>query len=320
MNSLFDSIQQLQRGELMFPAFELAFKQMKANLDLYRGTGVAQNLLVLGESGTGKTTLARMFTRCYPKQVLLEGDVVPVLYVPVPPAATIAGTVECVLAQLGDVEPQRGTVSAKTARAAKLARGCKVEMLLFDEAQHIQDRGRSNTQYFVGDWLKSFMDALDLPVTMLGLPRTEGLLRVNEQLRRRFTRRMSMAVLQPDGMNAGENSLQLLVDLAACLTLPINPHPMDWRELGFRVQFATDNRIAYIKQLLVCAYQRAVTLGEKEITIQDMAYAFTNAIWPAGIGAFNPFEPEFLMRRLDGLNEPFQAGDLGASIAVRARK
>ncbi|TNY03441.1 transposase, partial [Escherichia coli] len=80
-------------------------QRMEANLLLYRRTGVAQNLLVLGESGTGKTTLARWFCRRYPKQQLLERDVLPVLYVSVPAAATIAGTVEAILLQLGDLEP-----------------------------------------------------------------------------------------------------------------------------------------------------------------------------------------------------------------------
>lgn len=163
----YEAVRQLQGAYLMFPAFRTAFDQVEANLKLYKETGVAQSLVILGESGTGKTSLARLFTEQYPKQVLLERDVIPVLHVTVPPAATIAGTVEAVLGKLGDPEPERGTVSVKTARAVKIVRGCGVEMLLFDEAQHIQDRGRTHSQYFVGDWLKSFMDALRLPVTGL---------------------------------------------------------------------------------------------------------------------------------------------------------
>lgn len=320
MNSLFDVIQQLQSGELMFPAFASAFDQMTANLELYRKTGIAQNLLILGESGTGKTTLANLFAKCHPQQALLEGDVIPVLYVAVPPAATIAGTVEGVLAQLGDPEPERGTVSVKTARAAKLARGCRVEMLLFDEAQHIQDRGRSQTQYFVGDWLKSFMDTLKLPVTMLGLPRTEGLLQVNEQLRRRFTHRLSMSAQQHGPGYVEDSSLQLFSDLAACLPLRLNPRPFGWHELGIRLQFATDNRIAYIKQLLVSAFHHALAQDGQDIAIQDLSHAFTSAIWPAGVGPLNPFDPAFVMRSLDRMGEPFQAGDMGSGRAVRSRK
>lgn len=314
----YDAIKQLQDAYLMFPAFQTAFGQIEENLKLYRATGVAQNLLVLGESGTGKTSLSRLFIERYPKQILPERDLMPVLHICVPAAATIAETVEAVLAQLGDHEPERGTVSVKTARAVKIARGCGAEMLLFDEAQHIQDRGRTHSQYFVGDWLKSFMDALGLPVTLLGLPRIQVLLQVNEQLRRRFTHRLSLSVIQ-----AGSNddiSLELFTSLANALTLPLDPKPYSWRELGTRLHYATDGRIAYVKQLLVSAYSHAVNQSDASISVQVLALAFTTAIWPSGIGALNPFHADFTFRALDRLGEPFQMGEMAGGTASRRKK
>jgi hypothetical protein len=313
----YEAVRQLQGAYLMFPAFRSAFGQVEANLKLYRETGVAQNLLILGESGSGKTSLARLFTEQYPKQVLLERDVIPVLHVTVPPAATIAGTAEAVLGKLGDPEPERGTVSVKTARAVKIARGCGVEMLLFDEAQHIQDRGRTHSQYFVGDWLKSFMDALGLPVTLLGLPRTQGLLQVNEQLRRRFTHRLSLSVQQKGGESSDDNSLELFTSLAEALPLPLDCKPYGWRELGMRLNFATDGRIAYVKQLLVSAYSLAGSQECGRVSVQELEQAFTTSIWPSGIGALNPFHREFSFRVLDRVGEPFQTGEMVAGTSKR---
>lgn len=313
----YDAVKQLQDAYLMFPAFQKAFDQVEANLKLYRATGIAQSLLVLGESGTGKSSLSKLFTERYPMQTLPERDVIPVLFVSIPPAATIAGTVEAVLAKLGDPEPERGTVSVKTARAVKIARGCSVEMMLFDEAQHIQDRGRAHSQYFVGDGLKSFMDALGLPVTLLGLPRMQSLLQVNEQLRRRFAQRLSLSV-QPAGADSTEdNSLELFASLANALPLPLDPRPFGWRELGMRLQFATDGRIAYVKQLLVSAYEHAVNQESTSITPHTLGLAFTASIWPAGIGQLNPFHAEFIFRPLDRLGEPFQMGEMGSSAPQR---
>lgn len=316
----FDAIKQLQEMYLMFPAFNTAVEQIEANLKLYRATGVAQNLLVLGQSGTGKTTLAKLFTKYYPKEILPERDIIPVLHVSVPAAATIAGTVEAVLAQLGDPAPERGTVSAKTARAVRIARGCGVEMLLFDEAQHIQDRGRTYSQYFVGDWLKSFMDALGLPVTLLGLPRTQVLLQVNEQLRRRFTHRLSLSVQQTELGANNDNNLQFFTSVANALPLPLNPQPYEWDELGMRLHFATDGRIAYVKQLMVSAYGYAVNQSGTCISIQDLAEAFTATIWQAGIGALNPFHEDFAFRALDRLGEPFQIEEMSGGVHVRKKK
>ncbi|MBY0366452.1 MAG: TniB family NTP-binding protein [Roseateles sp.] len=312
-----DAVQQLQQACLMFPAFEAAHQRMEANLLLYRRTGVAQNLLVLGESGTGKTTLARWFCRRYPKQQLLERDVLPVLYVSVPAAATIAGTVEAILLQLGDLEPERGTISSKTARAVRIAKACAVEMLLFDEAQHLHDRGRTHSQYFVGDWLKAFIDALALPVVLLGLPRTKALLQVNEQLRRRFAHQMSLAVTSGSPEARCADSQALFVSLAGALPLPLDPRPHGWADLGERLHWATQGRVAYVKQLLVHAYASATERGGDCLCVDDLARAFTESIWQAGVGALNPFDARFEWRPLDRAGEPFQTGNPGASSSRR---
>ena len=39
------------------------------------------------------------------------------------------------------------------------------------------------------DWLKHLIDEVGVPTVLLGLPRLESLLQINEQLRRRFSRR-----------------------------------------------------------------------------------------------------------------------------------
>lgn len=317
--SVYEAIKELQEANLVFPAFETAFDQIKDNLKLFRQTGAAQHLLVMGESGTGKSTLARLFAERYPKEVLPERDVLPVLKVDVPAAATIAGTVEAVLACLGDPMPERGTVSVKTARAVRIARGCGVEMLLFDEAQHIHDRGRVYSQYFVGDWLKSFMDALALPVTLLGLPRTEALLQVNEQLRRRFTHRLSLAFHQNRADSNTDDSLALFHGLAQNMKVPFRPSPYSWNELSERLYYATDGRISYVKQLLIAAYRQALILETQEITPQDLEDAFTRSIWPAGVGALNPFNHDFPFRRLDRAAEPFQSGEITGSVSRRKK-
>jgi adenylate kinase family enzyme len=317
---LYDTIKQLQDAYLMFPAFKTAFDQIESNLKLYRSTGVPQNLMILGESGTGKTSLARSFVDRYPKVSFPERDLIPVLHISVPAAATIAGTVEATLAKLGDPAPERGTVSAKTARAVRLAQGCETEMLMFDEAQHIHDRGGNYSHYFVADWLKALIDALKLPVVLLGLPRSQSLLQVNDQLRRRFTHRLSLSVQQSGTEMSTDNSLELFASLAEALPIPLDAHPYGWKELGTRLFFATDGRIAYVKQLLVNAYSHAASRTNNCISIEDLSQAFSSTIWADGVGALNPFESDFLFRRLDRQSEPFQEGEMNGRTAGRRKK
>lgn len=295
---------------LNFPPFVAAFNEIDELLQLYRHAGVAQHLLVTGESGTGKTTLCKALMDRYPRAVVPERDIVPVLVVPIPPAATIASVAEAMLARLGDPASTVGTTSAKTARAARLARACGVELLMFDEANHIQDRGQSPTQYMVGDWLKSLMDDMQVPTVLLGLPRVEDLLRVNEQLRRRFTRRLQMALGQGPEDSSETQCLQLFAALTPSLPVQFSKESMAWNELAQRLHSATDGRVAFVKSLLIGAirlvYERELT----RITPSELETAFTQAIWKEGVGKLNPFSTDFEFRRLDRAGEPFERGAL----------
>lgn len=306
----FEALRVFTSEYLQFPPFVAAFNEVDRLVQLHRQTSVAQHLLVTGESGTGKTTLCKALVERYPRASLPERDVVPVLVVPIPPAATIASVAEAMLARLGDPAPTLGTTSTKTARAARLARACAVELLMFDEANHIQDRGQSPTQYMVGDWLKGLMDDVQVPTVLLGLPRVEDLLRVNEQLRRRFTRRLQMALGQDPDTGIETQCLRLFTSLTPSLPVPFSKGAMSWSELAHRLHAATDGRVAYVKSLLIGAIRLVFERELSEITLAELETAFAIEIWPQGIGALNPFCPDFNFRRLDRAGEPFERGAL----------
>lgn len=305
MNSLDEPWSRLDEMCLRFAAFRLAEEQMTINLERFRRTGHISHLLILGESGTGKTRLATEFMKRHPGYAESDRDILPILYAAIPPSATMAAMVEVLLEQLGDTHPQQGTVSAKTSRAVKLARACGVEMLLLDEAQHVQDRGRNYTQYFVGDWLKAFIDALAVPAVLIGLFRTRVLLQVNEQLRRRFTREISLQVQDNPNRVDHMESAELLIGFAEAFGLIIDPSPYGWDEFGLRVHFATESRIAYIKQLLTASIDYLRPAQSHLISCAAFEPAFSNAIWSAGVGPTNPFNSEFKFRSLDRVGEPF---------------
>lgn len=308
MNPAYKILDQFHREHLSFPPYVAAFNEIEGLIGLYRETGIAQHMLILGDAGTGKTTLCRNIVQKYPRFVLPHQDVVPALHVPIPSAATIGSVADAMLVRLGDPALGVGTVSARTARAIQLARALKVEVLLFDEAQHIQDRGQLPTQYMVGDWLKTVIDEVDVPTVLLGLPRTEILLQVNEQLRRRFTRRRDMRMGQDTDTPIETECLQLFISLGETLPVAINAGTIGWAELGSRVYYASDGRIAYVKKLLAGAIRLALDRDSKEIDPTLLKEAFTREIWWDGVDALNPFAPEFCFRRLNRPNEPFELG------------
>lgn len=307
---IFTALKRFDEEYIPFPPFVVAANSVEANIALYRETGLAQHLLVLGDSGTGKSSLCRWIGEKYPRSILLDRDLVPALIVAVPPAATIASVAEATLAKLGDPSPSTGSISTKTSRVITLCRACRVEVVLFDEAQHIHDRGQVATHYMVGDWLKNLIDALGVPTVFLGLPRLESLLQVNEQLRRRFSKRLRLALGQSDTDSIHTECLQLFITLGSCLPIPLTSGDYSWPEMGTRLYHASDGRVAYIKKLLASALRHAMETELSQIGPPQLERVFTEDVWWEGIDALNPFNPAFEFRRLDRGNEPFERGGI----------
>ena len=53
-------------------------------------------------------------------------------------------------------------------------------------------------------------------------------------------------------------------------------------------------------------------MGESQLIPALLERAFTEVVWMVGIGALNPFHPDFEFRHLDRGGEPFECGDFGA--------
>lgn len=309
-----DALNQLKQFEeqyIPFPTFVAAKDAIESSLNLFRETGLAKHMLVLGEAGTGKSSLCRWLAERHPKRVLPERNIVEALFVATPPAATVIGIADAILTALDDPWHERGTVTAKTARIVTLCRECRVEIMLLDEAQHLHDRGDTRTHYMVGDWLKHLIDAIGIPTVMLGLPKLERLLEINDQLRRRFSRRLRLGLGQSDTDSVETECLQLFLSLVSLVSVPVSSRPYDSKEMGMRLYFASDGSVAYIKKLLASALQQALDQNLDVVDAEVFEKAFTDELWWEGIGKLNPFNPKFEFRRLDRGGEPFQQAEEG---------
>ncbi|WP_051320412.1 TniB family NTP-binding protein [Cupriavidus sp. amp6] len=199
-----DALIGFKRQTIMFPLFNSAYGGIKTALTLFRATGIVQNHLVLGQSGCGKSTLCRIICSEHPRFDEVERTVVPVLYVRVPPLATVSSLAEELLVKLGDPAPYKGKPKEKTDRLTGLIGKCGVQMIIIDELQHVHDRGQYPTIAKVADWIKDLEEAVSIPFIMAGLPRAEILLDANDQLRRRFSAALSLdrMVIDQDDVQA----------------------------------------------------------------------------------------------------------------------
>jgi Bacterial TniB protein len=307
-HEIYQALKLFDEEYIPFPPFDKAMKSIEESLSMYRETGIAECSLVYGEAGAGKSTLCQTVVHRHPRYSQPERDILPVVAIKIPAAGTISSVADELLLALGDPTPNRGTISAKTMRVVILCRACKVELLLLDEAQHIYDRGAAATHYKVGDWFKGLIDQLGVPVVLLGLPPLRQLLQVNEQLRRRFGKRMSLALGQNEAETIENECLQLFITLGSSLPVGLSPGNYSWKEMGLRLYYACDGRVHFVKRLLYSGLKQALLNGEDRIYPETLEQAFIDEVFWEGTGRLNPFNPNFEFRRLDRANEPFQVG------------
>ena len=305
----------IKNAPLFFPAFKIAHDRINAVLEVYRKTGVIQNLVIVGDSGNGKSTLAQTILRRYPKQSLPERDIQPAIYARVPPAATISGAAEAILTGLNDPSPTAGSPTAKTDRICILAKGCGVELLLIDEAQHLYDRGQAKTHYHVGDWIKSLTDRLEIPIVLIGLSRTEHLLQANEQIRRRFTEQLLIGLPTGNDEECWEASLRMFVGLCDSVGATLDYSLAGWTEWGERLWYASGGRVGYLSKLLLGVLIANAGPGTLQLRFADLEASFSQHVWRTAPSVLNPFSSAFQFRALTQAGEPF-----GADVAVKATK
>ncbi|RQR60743.1 AAA family ATPase [Burkholderia sp. Bp9125] len=264
----------------------------------------AEHLMLIGESGVGKSTLLKNYTRKHPIVQHEELTEIPVLYVPLGQAPTPKMMASTMLYALGDPKWNLGKESDLTARLIFLIKTCRVRIVIVDEVNHLVDRGGEKTLHTTADWLKRLVDATRVSFVLAGIPRTRRLLATNDQLRGRFREvieidRFSVATAPAERefrsvLNVFKGYLR---DLP---TLDISS------EIIVRLfAFATDGRLRDIRRLLVRAVELAHAGSRPKLTVSVLAEAFRTVIYPGSPNNRNPFHKTFNKMPLVKGDEPF---------------
>ncbi|MCX7207915.1 MAG: TniB family NTP-binding protein [Proteobacteria bacterium] len=285
------------------PQAEKIFGRINEVLEDTLRSRASKGLLIVGVSGTGKTTLAREFENERFPNGRVSGKYCPLLYVEMPSSPTKKNLATAVLTALGDpFASSRGhSAEAKFSRIVTLLKNLNVQILILDEAQHLVDYKRGN-EYEAADWIKSLMNETAIAVVLLGLPRTQNLLRANEQLRRRFSANVQYERFIYSGQSA--NDFAHLIHSISQI-LPIPSIDLVGNEICRRLHCGTFGLLDYLIKLI----DRAVFLvqiGNVEGIDQGiLAQAFIDEIWSDAPAHRNPFSEKFDFNPLIGLHEPF---------------
>lgn len=308
MNNVPYTVAELRKAEhiqILHPQFSTALERLNHFHYLWREGASARHLLLVGASGTGKTSALHTFASRHPSMQTEEGALLPVVYVRVPASPTVRGLAESILIALGAGLQMRGSTAEKTNQVVQLMRACKTEMLVLDEFHHFVDSGHKTFEE-VTEWLKTLIDTISIPTVLSGLPECELILRSNEQLRRRFAARVG---LSPIGFGASADK-KLFRDVLHAWDTQINHGRTLWGlaewERVRRMHYASNGLLGYVAKIILGAMEILITSGGTELCDEVLEQSFVRYVWSDGERDLNPFNTAFQFRRLNQAGEPFE--------------
>jgi Cdc6-like AAA superfamily ATPase len=260
-------------------------------------------MAIVGETGTGKSTVLAKFASRHPRIEHREFTEIPVLLVPVPAKCTIKLLSSRILRTMGSPFAGRGNEEDLTYQLLTLLKKCKTRLIIFDEVNHLADRGGEKSHYMVGDWIKSLSSESKVPIALAGTHAAKVLWMTNEQLGDRFHEAIQLRPLAHGDRHRKElkTVLKAFSSLITCMEMP------DFQQdhHAAAMAMASGGRLRNIRALFV----RAMQIRSRETGPHDpeevFAQAFRECIFTDSPDERNPFTRKFTGKALTGTGEPY---------------
>lgn len=294
----------IRRSFARFPHVKTTLAELERLFSYDCADEEAEHLLIIGESGVGKSTLLRRFRDLHPPVSHDEYTAVPVLYVALDSACSIKKLARSLLLELGSKYWDKGDESQLTYQLICLLRGCRVRLVILDEVNHLVDKGGEKTHHNIADRIKRLSDATHLPFVLAGIPRAERLLDTNDQLRSRFRHVISIQPFSMEDKDRESEFRSVLLSFRRLLG-DIPSVDLSHRTIARAFVFATGGRLREIRKLLIRAVELAFERSTPQLTAADLSRAFETVIYRDAADARNPFSKRFSGTPLTRPGEPF---------------
>ncbi|MDH6374324.1 putative AAA+ superfamily ATPase [Paenibacillus sp. PastF-3] len=275
---------------VMHPKFAEALSELEEIHELSKHSVMTDQLCILGPTGAGKTTMVEQYASKFPRILERERTVIPILNVKVPPRARSPKVLASkILRVMQDPMFNAGTEENMTNRIQYFVKACDIQMIILDEFQHLIDRETDHVLANASDWLKTFIEEVNIPVVLCGLPVSERIFEHNEQLDGRYPNRI---LLPPFAFSTNEEIIEFrkfIVSIDKQLPFYKLSHLSD-PDIAAKIYYFSFGVPRYIMDLLKQATKYALKKGNDQITqieLRDSFDKITRSIRPYAI---NPFE------------------------------
>lgn len=283
-------------------AFAGAIARLEQCFAFAEGKGEAESVAIVGESGTGKTSVLEAFRSKHKPWRSADGREVPVLFASTPSAPTPKSLAGVLLFAIGaEKDAEQGTENYRTNRLKQLMKEAGTRMVMIDEFQQFYDRGRRRVMHEVADWLKLLIDQTRTTLVVAGLENAQTVIDSNEQLARRSLAPVRLPRFLWRNDDHREQLLAILDEFFEKISKEFDLPYLGSDEMAYRLYCATGGLMGYLSKLLRQTLRNASAAGRKVITLEDLNIAHGEAIWSSS--------------RIAGLPKPF-AADFAASETI----
>lgn len=252
-------------------AFNEIFNELNDAFEMAPNLKQSPGLFIIGDSRTGKSTVAEMFAEEHKSFRTDDVLVSEVIYVQVPSKPTIKGLASEILSALEDPLADKGTEQEKTRRILRLIKQCKTRMLMLDEFHHFVDKSsRYAVIHDVADWLKCLINKSSIVTVIIGLPYGQNVLVQNEQLRGRFKSPMIMPRFDWNDDNLRNDFMDMLGGFTDMMREVFDVPDFHNEALAYRFYLATGGLIGYVFNLLQQTALDVIRRDSNVITMSDL--------------------------------------------------
>ncbi|OKY25125.1 TniB family NTP-binding protein [Thalassotalea sp. PP2-459] len=244
-----------------------------------RHTSCIQGMYLTGESGAGKSHIARGYAELSPPYQTELQKIVPILYVNLPEKSTSKAMIQRLYRKLTGLKRITGSEEEIQSRLISRLITCQTELIIIDEAQHLVRETSSVSAQHAADAIKALMDDEDgagIPVICVGIDSAAELLtgkakfKAEKQLQRRnrkLHRITSYAV--------GTANWQSLIE-------------MYQQALGCKANLCTDNMLKRLHIATKGLFGNLTPLFKEAIEIAGSRHAITQKTLASAFEVFQP--------------------------------
>lgn len=248
------------------PMYVSGWDRMLKILNLRRNGAKPSGLMLLGDPGTGKTTMSKHLEAH--GNLHCTGFQQRVIYSSLNGSTALGSVYSSILDRMGDPSPESGTNPRKLQRLVAGLTAKKTDVLIIDETQHLITKrfgGNANLRE-VTNALKSILDNGTTSLILSGLPEARQLWEDDLQLRRRFLPPIEFKDFTLNENEAWRDVIRQMV--MCCMEVGVDKPATSLGELSDRMMLATHGKISTAARIIKEAASLAITGGLGALSLE----------------------------------------------------